>query len=85
METRIELMQEMFDKDLEETKNHQLEMDNAINETKNRDLSKMKRQRNTQQLKKHEKCPPSQIKEEEIGKLSEKEFRIMIIKMIQKS
>ena len=43
----------------------------------------MKRQRNTQQLKKHEKCPPSQIKEEEIGNLPEKEFRIMIIKMIQ--
>ena len=43
----------------------------------------MKRQRNTQQLKKHEKCPPSQTKEGEIGNLTEKEFRIMIIKMIQ--
>ena len=42
----------------------------------------MKRQRNTQQLKEHEKCPPSQT-EEEIGNLPEKEFRIMIIKMIQ--
>ena len=29
------------------------------------------------------KWPPSQIKEEEIGNLPEKEFRIMIIKMIQ--
>ena len=43
----------------------------------------MIRQRNTQQVKEHEKCPPNQTKEEEIGNLSEKEFRIMIIKMIQ--
>ena len=43
----------------------------------------MKRQRNTQQLKEHEKGPPSQTREEEIGNLPEKEFRIMIIKMIQ--
>ena len=34
-------------------------------------------------LKEHEKCPPNQTKEEEIGNLSEKEFRIMIMKMIQ--
>ena len=46
-------------------------------------LNKMKRQRNTQQVKEHEKCPPIQTKEEEIGNLTEKEFRIMIIKMIQ--
>ena len=43
----------------------------------------MKRQRNTQQVKEHEKWPPNQTKEEEIGNLPEKEFRIMIIKMIQ--
>ena len=43
----------------------------------------MKRQRNTQQVKEHEKCPPSETKEEDIGNLPEKEFRIMIIKMIQ--
>ena len=42
----------------------------------------MKRQRNTQQVKEHEKCPPSQTKEE-IGNLPEKEFRIKIIKIIQ--
>ena len=29
------------------------------------------------------KCPPSKTKEEGIGNLPEKEFRIMIIKMIQ--
>ena len=43
----------------------------------------MKRQRNTQQVKEHEKCPPSQTKEEKIESLPEKEFRIMILKMIQ--
>ena len=43
----------------------------------------MKRQINTQQVKEDEKCPPSQTKEEGIGNLPEKEFRIMIIKMIQ--
>ena len=42
----------------------------------------MKRQRNIQQVKEHDKCPPSQTKEEEIGSLPEKEFRIMIVKMI---
>ena len=36
-----------------------------------------------QQVKEHEKCPTNQTKEEEIGNLPEKEFRIMIIKMIQ--
>ena len=43
----------------------------------------MKRQRNIQQVKKHDKSPPNQTKEEEIGSLLEKEFRIMIVKMIQ--
>ena len=43
----------------------------------------MKRQRNTQQIKEHEKCPPSQRKEKDIGNLPEKEFRIMIMKMTQ--
>ena len=43
----------------------------------------MKRQRNTQQVKENEKCPPNQTKEEEIGNLAEKKFRIMIMKMIQ--
>ena len=43
----------------------------------------MKRQRNIQQVKEYDKSPPNQTKEEEIGSLSEKEFRIMIVKMIQ--
>ena len=42
----------------------------------------MKRQRNTQQVKEWDKCPPNQKKEEEIGNLPNKEFRIMILKMI---
>ena len=45
-------------------------------------LHKMKRKRNTQLVKEHEKCPPTQTKEE-IGNPPEKEFRIMMIKMIQ--
>ena len=43
----------------------------------------MKRQRNIQQVKEHDKSPPNQTKEEEIGSLPEKEFRIMIVKIIQ--
>ena len=43
----------------------------------------MKRQRNIQQVKEHDKFPPNQTKEEEIGSLPEKEFRIMIVQMIQ--
>ena len=44
----------------------------------------MKRQRNTQQVKEQYKCPPNQTKEEEIENLPDKEFQIMIAKMIQK-
>ena len=42
-----------------------------------------KRQRNTQQVKEQDKCPPNQTKEEEIGNLPDKEFWKMIVKMIQ--
>ena len=42
----------------------------------------MKRQRNTQQIKEQEKCPPNQTKEEEIGNLPDKDFQI-IVTMIQ--
>ena len=45
--------------------------------------NKMKRQRNTQQVKEQDKCPPNQTKEEEIGNLPDKEFWTMIVKMIQ--
>ena len=43
----------------------------------------MKRQQNTQQVKEQDKCPPNQTKGEEIGNLPDKEFQIMIVKMIQ--
>ena len=43
----------------------------------------MKRQKNIQQVKEHDKFPPNQTKEEVIRSLPEKEFRIMIVKMIQ--
>ena len=43
----------------------------------------MKRQRNTTQMKEQIKNTEVQINEEEIGKLPEKEFRIMIVKMIK--
>ena len=43
----------------------------------------MKRQINIQQVKEYDKSPPNQAKQEEIGSLPEKEFRIMIVKMIQ--
>ena len=50
---------------------------------KHSNINKMKRQRNTQQVKEQDKCPPNQTKEEEIGNLPDKEFRIMIVKLIQ--
>ena len=43
----------------------------------------MKRQKNTTQMKEQTRSIEVQINEEEIGKLPEKEFRIMIVKMIK--
>ena len=43
----------------------------------------MKRQRNATQMKEQTRNTKVQINEEEIGKLHEKEFRIMIVKMIK--
>ena len=43
----------------------------------------MGRQRNMQQMKEQGKNPPHQTNEEEIGSLPEKEFRVIIVKMIQ--
>ena len=44
----------------------------------------MKRQRNTTQMKEQTRNTEVQINEEEIGKLPEKEFRILIVKMLKK-
>jgi len=43
----------------------------------------MKRQINTKQMKEQTRNSEIQINEEETGKLPEKEFRIMIVKMIK--
>ena len=43
----------------------------------------MRRQRNMQQMKEQGKNPSDQTNEEEIGTLPEKEFRVMIVKVIQ--
>ena len=43
----------------------------------------MKWQRNNTQMKEQTRNKEVQINEEEIGKLPEKEFRIMIVKMIK--
>ena len=43
----------------------------------------MGRQRNMLQMKEQGKNPPDQTNEQEIGNLPEKEFRVMIVKMIK--
>ena len=48
-----------------------------------RKIDKMKRQRAMYQMKEQEKTPEKQLNEVEIGNLPEKQFRIMIVKMIQ--
>ena len=50
---------------------------------KHNKLSKMRKQRNTQQVTEQSKNPPDQTNEEEIRSLPEKEFRIMIVNMRQ--
>ena len=76
LETRIEKMQGLFKKELQPSRLQK-------GDPKHSNLNKMNRQRNIQQAKEHEKNPPNQTKEEETGNLPEKEFRIMIVKMIQ--
>ena len=48
-----------------------------------RKIDKMKRQKAMYEMKEQDKTPEKQLKEVEIGNLPEKEFRIMIVKMIQ--
>ena len=43
----------------------------------------MRRQRNMEQMKEQGKNPPDKTNEEEIGSLPKKEFRVVIVKMIQ--
>ena len=46
-------------------------------------IDKMKRQRAMYQMKEQDKTPEKQVNEVEISNLPEKEFRIMIVQMIQ--
>ena len=48
-----------------------------------RKIDKMKSQRTMYQMKEQDKTPEKELNEVEIGNLPEKEFRIMIVKMIQ--
>ena len=48
-----------------------------------RKIDTMKRHRAIYQMKEQDKIPEKQPNEVEIGNLPEKEFRIMIVKMIQ--
>ena len=48
-----------------------------------RKIDKMKRQRAMYQMKEQDKTSEKELNEVEIGTLPEKEFRIMIVKMIQ--
>ena len=48
-----------------------------------RKIDKMKRQRAMYQMKEQDKTLEKQLNEVEIGNLPEKEFRIMVVKMIQ--
>ena len=59
------------------------DLQDNMKHSKRSNISKMKRQGNTQQVKEQDKSPPNQTKEEEIGNLPDKEFQIMIVKMIQ--
>ena len=48
-----------------------------------RKIDKMERQRTLYQMKEQDKIPEKQLNEVEIGNLPAKQFRIMIVKMIQ--
>ena len=43
----------------------------------------MKSQTNTSQIKEEDKTPEEQLSEVEIGNLPEKDFKVMLVKMIQ--
>ena len=45
----------------------------------------MKRQRNTTQVKEQTRNTEIQINEQEIGKLPEKQFKIVIVKMVKRN
>ena len=83
---RMEKIQETFNKQLEELK----KIGRASWQGKSVDLGgrriikkKLRWQKKVPQMKEQSKNPPDLTNEEEIGSLPEKEFRIMIVKMIK--
>ena len=64
-------------------KQEELQSCNLWNKNHIHKTDKMKRQMAMYQMKEQEKTPEKQLSEVEIGNLPEKEFRIMIVKMIQ--
>ena len=54
-----------------------------INSEEQNKVKIMKRQRNTTQMKEQTRNTEVQMNEEEIGKLPEKEFRIMIVSEVK--
>ena len=58
-------------------------MQPAKGDPKQSKLGKMRRQKNTQQMKEQAKNPPDQTNEEGILSLPEKDLRVMIVKLIQ--
>ena len=68
----------------ETRKKKEFNLEACKKETSNNKLKKiMKRQRKTTQMKEQTRNTEVQINEEEVGKLPEKELRIMIVKMIK--
>ena len=55
----------------------------TINEMINRKVDTMRHQRSSFQTKEQDKNPQKPLNDEEIGNIPEKEFRVMIVKMIQ--
>ena len=62
----------------------QLSLQPGKGDLKHSNLKKIKRQRNTAQMKEQTRNTNVQTNEEEIGKLPENEFKIMIVNMIKK-
>ena len=60
---------------LEVTNSRITEAEDRISELEDRMVEINESERNSQQIKEQDKCPPNQTKEEEIGNLPDKEFR----------
>ena len=84
LENKMEKMQDLINKDLEELKDKHksAETKTRFAVTQSRDSGQKRKV--TTQMKEQTRNTEVQINEEEIGKLPEKELRIMTIKMIKK-